>query len=686
MGKPELDPSLHGIIDLTNVHDLPKTPLRFWIDPGSGRQPYEVDLREFSEGGRIENVAPQVRRSWTSDFQGRPQFANEYAEMLFYYRPVKPTASVTRAAMRAFFRYLDEIDPHRRITDVRHINDGHGVGFRQWLEDGNGGADLYRSLKTAIDRMRVLQSLPTLFWPARKRDELTEQEDVDQAGMRRFFHVLKGEARQIKAMFREGKQFAAIGSDPRGARADQGFQSAAWGDRENHAWLIENLTRHRLLTKAEFKEMGAQGLHKANDPLTQMFTGPEYLAPGMTERGRQGFVGKLRWFHPSYHDTAIFLWLFLIGTGWNLSTALGVDVSEDNPNNPDKNWVEDHPQKPEFKVLHAFKGRANRHVLALSMRDPEWHPYQIVRYMISRTAALRRTVQHQLKEARDRYRSHPTPEGLAEIARLEAMVKSPWLYHVVNEVGRVGTFGHEDSAKLNQIARLAAARKQGLLDEHPQILEITTSIARDAWIGHAYVQSGYHVLLTRLASQHSSSRTLKHYLKRRRFRAHSEQQTRLWQKAVFAEIESGRVLDHTRIRILVTKGVITPEQEMRLLDLRQRTRLGMGCLDPTKPPQEISPEHRVGALCRVQRCTGCRHGVVFEESLPALARAYAELCFLQRQIPYTSWLGSSFEDEFMSLEETLKNFASDKVEAEVEVWAERLKNGGIMPHDTYPSY
>jgi hypothetical protein len=69
-------------------------------------------------------------------------------------------------------------------------------------------------------------------------------------------------------------------------------------------------------------------------------------------------VGKLRLFHPSHHDTGIFLWLFLIGTGWNLSTALAIDVSEET------RWVDDHPHGTNFKVLHAFKDRAVRHQFA----------------------------------------------------------------------------------------------------------------------------------------------------------------------------------------------------------------------------------------------------------------------------------------------------------------------------------
>jgi hypothetical protein len=332
MGKPTLDPSLRGVMDLTNVHDLPTTPLRFWVDPGDEMQPYEVDLTEFSEGGRLENIVPQARGFWAGDFQGRPEFAEQYAEMLFLQRPKEDSAAASRAAMRAFFRYLDAQDPECRIANVSHINDGHGVGFRNWLEDGNRSKSFYRIMKQIVDRIRELQSLRALIWPARKRDEPTEQEDIDQKGIRRFFHALKREARQIKAMFREGEEFAAVGEDPRGARPDQGFQPAAWHYRQNHAWLVRELTSDRLLNKREFYAEGAKGLHGANDVETQKFNGPEYLAPGMTQRGQEGFVGKLRWFHPSYHDTAIFLWLFLVGTGWNLATALSLDVSKD------ENW------------------------------------------------------------------------------------------------------------------------------------------------------------------------------------------------------------------------------------------------------------------------------------------------------------------------------------------------------------
>jgi hypothetical protein len=104
------------------------------------------------------------------------------------------------------------------------------------------------------------------------------------------------------------------------------------------------------------------------------------------------------------------------------------------------------------------------------------------------------------------------------------------------------------------------------------------------------------------------------------------------------------------------------------------------------PPREIAPDHKEGCLCRIQRCTGCIHGVVFIDSLQPLSRAYAELIFLKGQVPYVAWSDSSFEDEYDSLSETLKLFPPDQVEFEVEHWLRKLEAGEIICHDTYPSY
>lgn len=664
--------------DVDNVEDHSVGKMRFWVEPG-GERPYVVDLSEFDRGGRLADQSAMGQKHWGGDFIGRPKFAREIAD---YYRLVQPNSISSRAirtALRSLFRFLDVIEEGSQVQSVCDLRDAHGPMLKRHFGYEVKNVSTYKTIKTTIDRMRDLNGARPLFWPARNVERLKIQEDVDVRGARRLYNALKAEGRCIKQMFAEGSRLSAQGEDPRGSKAQEGFSPAAWHVRANHAWLIHEVTQTRLCSKTELYAVGCMGLNKANDPATQLFDGPEYLAPGMTERGRQGIVGKLRWFHPSYHDTAIFLWLFLLGTGWNLTTALSLDVSENST------WVQDHPHKQEFKILHGFKSRSDRHVFTLSLKKPEWHPYQIVRFMIDRTGPLRATLRHRLAEAEKRYMAEPTPAVRAEIEHLRTASRSPWLYHVVNKIGEVNAFSNHDSAKLNDIARIVA-EAGGLLGEHPSLATFGTSIARDAWIGYAYAKSGHAVIFAELAAQHADARQLKHYLNRLRFRAYSEKMVRLVQNGAFEEIRERRPLDPTRLHLLVREGRITPEQERRLIDLRQRTRLGMGCLEPRNPPREVAPDHREGAICRIQRCTGCPHGVVMADSLPALTRARAELLHIRREIPLAAWSGSSFDDELQSIEATLESFNPAAVSAHTDAWTAKLRSGEIIAHETYPSY
>jgi hypothetical protein len=651
-----------------NIVPLNPISLKLIIKAQSGIV-YEVDLSEFAVGGTAEQILSRVKHAWTGDFSGRPLFAMEIAE-LFRIERFEPEASKRmRHAFRNVFRFFDAFEAKHgtHIASITDVTDAHGPALLAWLTGSRPGR--YQRAKGALDALRRARGSPPLFWPVQRDDSVSTSEPVDIEAVRHLFNAFKHEGRCIKQMFTEGAELAATGLDPRTSRVPR--EGIA---RENRAWIVKELTKQRLLEKQELKDVGAywrmlQGAH----------LGPSYLAPRMSERGRKGIVGALRWFYPSYQDTAVFLWLFLLATGWNLSTALGLDVSEDDA------WCQAHPHSAQFTVIHAFKARAGRHQFTLSMTKPEWHPYQIVRYMIERTKTLRATVRHRLALARKDYELAPSAAKSGKIAHLEASVRSPWLYHILNKTGEVSSFNNADSVHLGPIAR-AVATAHGLIERHPQLKKIATSDARDAWIGYAYVQSGYHVLLTQLASQHGDLRTLRHYLRSRRYREFSEKQVRKVQDAVFAEISTGGVVDPTRLHLLVANGAVTSEQERRLKDFRQRTRLGLGCLDPTNPPRQIAPDHKTGALCRVQRCTGCQHGVVFRESLVPLTRAYAELIHIQRTIPQTAWCGSSLEDELASIEETLKSFDPSEVESVAQEWSHKLQTGEVKAHDTYPLY
>lgn len=644
-------------------------PLKFFVNLPDGRR-YEVDLTEFAEGGSIERVPAKARYAWSGDFNGRPILARQFAEMVLSEQVSEKISRQFRWGLRNLFRFLDadEANGGPVVAQLANVTDAHGSALLTWLGDNKNHT--YRRIKAVVDAMCLFHGRSKPFWPAREQEGPAQDEPMSRAAARALVNALKSEVRDLKRMFREGTELADAGG-PLRVGMDPIWH---WAQPHNRAWLVRDATEDGLICKNELKKLGAYWtLINYPDPP------PPYLAPLMGERGQKGWAAALRWHYPAYQDMAILLWLFLLMTGWNLSTALSIDVSS-----PEK-WFEPHPQNPAFAIIHSWKPRSGAPQFTVSLIKPEWHPFQILIYVIKITQVLRATVQKRLDQARAAYEQNRTDAGAARIAELEATVRSPWLYQLSNKLGEVSAFDDNDCTHFGPIAR-EAARRHGFLDTFPELEDVTTSDARDAWIGYAYVESGYHVLLTQLAAQHKNLSTLRHYLKSVLYRMHSEAEVRKLQAAIFKELGEGRIIDPVRLRILVANGTITEEQEQRLADLRQRTRLGLGCLDPTAPPREIAPDHRPGAICRVQRCTGCENGLVFPESLDLLSRSYVELIQIQRKIPFTAWAGSSFEDELASVEATLRHFDSGEVRERVDGWTEKFESGEAKIHDTYPSY
>ncbi len=633
------------------------------ITPAEGA-PYKFDLAEFALGGNDATV--ELKPLWGGDFSGRPQLAAEIADLLETLSPDAQRAKTIRTQLRVFFRFLDtrRITHSEDVSNSAEINDEHGIALLRWL----GNADsAYRGIKSSLNRMRALQGSAQLFWPNRRPDVVNDTEVMDERALRAFARALRHEAKGVKATFAEGEQLAAAGRDPRLYRGKSAFLVQA-----NRAWLIKHLTNDRIPDRKSLNALGTRHL--------ALGSGPTYVPPGKSS-DIGGISAALRWFFPTRCDAILFLGLFLIGTGWNLTTALALDVSSL------ERWYQPHPQDDRFAVVHAFKNRGSRHQFAISMKKPEWHPYRIIEFMIEKTEPLRRTAQERLRVLQTEHACRPSASLATEIHRYEQLVRSPWLFTSLINFGEVSGLieGTSCSTHINASFReIIETHKLG--GRYPDLVRFTLSQVRDSWIGHAYVQSGYNVLLTRLASQHRNISTLKHYLNARRYRAHSEEQVRKLQHAVFSEISDGRILDPTRLRLLVENGQITVEQEARLSDLRQRTRLGMGCLQPRSPPRAVAPDHKDGEICRVQRCTGCSNGVVFADSMPHLARAFAELRHIRRSIPLAAWETSSFAAETASIEQTLSSFDAQLVAEEIVAWTKKLEAGELKAYGTYPEY
>jgi hypothetical protein len=637
------------------------------LSDGSG---YSVDLSELAYGGKNEDRPARSRHSWRGDYAGRPHFALQFATMIKSEKLAYPNFKLLLSGIREVFRFLDadQAAGGSPVTCLQEITDAHGPALQQWV--GYDRPSRYAKAKRVMDAMRRFHNMKTLFWNARERLTRTRKKALGKEAIRAIHMSLRTEARQLKIMHREGTDLAKQGTLP----PISAVQRAHWQNPTNRARLIRDTTAHRLKTKAELKHENHYW-HLVN----QRMGGPSYVAPCMGARADSGWCAGMRWFHPGYFDIAILLWMFLLGTGWNLSTALSLDISTMEC------WTVPHLTNKNRVAIHAVKNRSKSRHIAHSDAKAEWHPYRIVLYAIEITASLRRTLAHELKIAQDRYTATKSERVRANIVQLEARIRSPWLYFLSSNLGSASSMDDNDASHLRMFIR-EVVKKHGLLTQYPELESLSPSKPRTTWIQTAFSESHYNVLIAKLAGQHKHLSTTKHYLMEGTYREHSEAEVRKVFTALFSEISEGRLIDLTRLKLLVANGTITADQESRLRDPRYRTRVGAGCLSPYDPPHSVAPDHIAGHLCRIQRCTLCKHGVFFAESLDSLARTLAELIQIMRTMPLSSWNGSSYQDEYLSITETLKLFPTDQVDDRLSHWIARFDEGELDIHDTYPTY
>ncbi|MGO7586640.1 hypothetical protein ACC665_29385 [Rhizobium ruizarguesonis] len=595
-----------------------------------------------------------------------PLLAAEFQELMSELSYDVLTHRTSMAVWRELHRFLQERPDLPKVRCIADLNELHGKAFKHWLYDRGLAQNTYRRLKLIVDAYFLRKFGRPSAFPARDKDHRKDIPEPDLRGLQRLTLVLRHEARMQKAMCLEGEALADAGSDPRGV-------TGAWSHEANQAWLVRHLAGNVLLDRHQLQKQNGNKLYD------QSVGGPTYLSPTQSPQAAAGYVGKLRWFHPAKADTATFLWLFMLHTGFNLASALDIDVSDAGPA-----WWQPSLQHGDHCVIAVFKERAGKWVFRPSKMKPEYHAFGIMNYMIERTSGLRATAMVRLEELEEHNRKHPTNTVAAEIGYLRKAVKSPWLYHSLGRAGKVEIFESSDSGFLNSFVR-DVAKSHGLLDDHPYLATLVTTQSRDGMINFTHKRTG-EAHLTALAAQHPDTSSLRYYLARSADRKRNFKTVNDLIGYVINDVREREIFDPTRIKIIRMRGEITAEQEARLTDLRQRTRLGMGCRNPLAPPKTIAPHHVAGEVCREQRCTGCEHGVVFPESVMPLAYTLADLHFEKRNYPLASWKGSSLEDEEKSIRETLSLFDPQLVRQHYQQRMDELLSGNVRSFHVYPSY
>jgi integrase len=377
-------------------------------------------------------------------------------------------------------------------------------------------------------------------------------------------------------------------------------------------------------------------------------------------------VRALHAFVPRKHDLLAALALLLQQTGWNVSTALDLDV---------RDWWKPHPTHPDLVVkMYAPKGRAGGTLQpAFSLRKKKLKPFDLVTRVLEWTAPLRDSVKHKLAETKRLLASDADNAALLqEEARLDALRSRLWLH--LDFHGKITTLEKDDVkwTWINEILKKSGVK----LNNDPVVF--SQDLTRKSYACFVYETSGYNLVITQVALGHKDFSSLIAYLDRKRIRKRNR---RAWfdlQCALLGTLKEGALL-RTVLAKQLRDGAVTADEIRRLDERSSRTRQGFLCANPWEPDEHADPGHRSGEICREQRClSGCSKAFATWDTAQWLALHVLELRRRREQTPVPLWHESDDDVDLGIAEDLLNRFTITNQQAAFRWASERLKRQGYQ--------
>jgi len=624
-------------------------PLIFWNSHPKKRT--LIDLTGFRDG-RLEETKNGAAR--VEPFKGRPELIFEMAPIIKDHVEALAGKSVYQilASLRSWWRILDRIE--HDFPEEQPISSTLQLGALH----GTRGAELstsrmeFSTFLLLANKTRVVYAGRPLFWdrppardPNRKLPPAWQTDLVRRELKHKWFETYD---RWLLAdeLMKLGRPVVDAQDDP-----------VLFTDQE------------RLLRGYQFYEAAA--VRQGNPRPTHLHK------EALGSRGFESLnVQASELIRAKYPDAACVrtaLLLCMATTGWNQAVFLQLDVNEP--------FIEAHPRDPTRYILRGFKARGGVEQVSEGLFKTQASAGFVIQALIKRSKPLREALQKRLEALRSKLVSASASEKndiLEEIENLSSGVRSPWLYVVAND---------PEIHWLNDEKNLTAVFLSGFIAQlnsrrqpHDPISDFYPSDLRDAFAAHVYNTNGGSIFAVMKALGHRSLSSTKIYLGNTLL---AEQHRKLYgtfSVALWSDIRARGIVDPSILAKWSRDGMVTEEERGRLYDYRDlmRSRIGIGCKDPTAPPRHIAPDFKRDgtAMCHVQRCLLCAdHAVIFPESLSGISKRFVELEHLQSQISVTAFIQSSFGEEMENAAAALEVFAPEAVHAEVSTWRERIARG-----------
>jgi hypothetical protein len=448
------------------------------------------------------------------------------------------------------------------------------------------------------------------------------------------------------------------------------------------------------------KDVSIQDLHATYREIIRI-TGDPLPGPKLVAKVLGSANGRLPiyWFlpisklqeglYPSVEDLACFACLIMARTGWNPSTVLSINISNDD-------WaVRVGDPTSDLWRLVAWKERAKAWQDTLCRGRHTTGPYFLIKSLLERTHALRKLA----LSCPDRFVS---TKDIAQRTPFLAAAQKNKMGSVVaflpsGQDGACSKWWREIRSDHNDaVSRLLARDMRpddgngkcvaGVAAHSASFVKIPESMVpsdwRDLYANFVFVDSRYSWLMVQWALGHKRLSSTRHYLRSRLWKRFSEARLGEVQGLLFEQLEGGEIL-YSVMRARLDFGHVASTDDLkRLRAYREKRRArnltpsGYDCQAPFNPPKEMDPGNPSDGSVRARcgdRCPGCPVGFAFDPT--AMARRLVRLRLIRKSISVAAWHESQFAADIDCLERDLKQWPEDDVKALVERWERAYEAG-----------
>lgn len=618
-----------------------------------------VDFGELWSGITDRNSSNS--KNWLGPFEGRPKLAAQIFEVVKHVAEVRRPQAMNSLLheLRSFWRYLDAYEQCikdegglAKIDSLEMIETLHGLRWLTPLDNKWDAArpEKYRSVLSILQSSRGAAGLPPLYWPPARNPDRIDRADVPSR--KQGVTLIKILARRVRSLWK------------RWADADEMADSGR---------SLLSLSKQELLAcdvcEADLHATYREIIKISNDPAPDLSTVasvlgikrkplPRWWPTKQSGHPREGRLVNIEddllpGLYPTSDDLYCLASLFMARSGWNPTTLFALNCSSD------EEWFRSYGE--DLIWLYGYKERGRSWQDTISPKDHATHCFQILHRLNERTVALR----NELRQHADRC-------NFPEIGE-----RTPWLG--INDSKVIRVLGSH-SLNSMRVFLVGMVREYNLgVSKDDALPMFKPSDFRDVFAEAVHRGGNYSVFMTQLALGHKNSGSTRRYLRSLAWRKESEIELSTLVSNVLDQVETHRVIDFAILRATMDGVNVTQEQVDRLEVYRKnRTYSGFGCTTPTDPPEWIDPLHpRDGKKFCAQghRCASCPRGVVFKDSLPQLAKCFAELEWKRANVGDVRWYESSDSMDMDVIKATLDQWPAEEVIRVVSEWRNRISAG-----------